>query len=737
MERPAPFRLIRGSQRRRPCAWLAVMTLASVVPGPAIRAADEPAGRPFAWTITPNQTATFVADPEAAALLNQLAEFSTRLLRWSDTPRPPVILANQVVKTAFLPFVEEWRGLHPGAPKLTSQVVIDRVNRGFLALESPRLVSVTLDRPVAVVRPNPVDVLSGEAVELPIVVRNPRPTAATFTLRQAGAGTPLQTVTLAPDQAWGFFLDVVPPEQGTELSLVLECDGTAVPIAVPLRRHPAGRLHVVVRDEHGRATAARGYLTGADRRAYAPRGVMPRIVTGDCGQPFAGDCYFYAPGEFDVTLPAGPAALEFVKGFEYRPAARTVEVVPGGETRVEIRLERWSDLAGSGWYSGDVHVHANLFAATTTRLTDVLHAAEAEDLNVVNILPCNDPRTTIISDRQYFTGAPDPVSTTNRIVYVNEEMRNDIFGHVGFLNLRTFVEPAYFGWPHSPFPYDSPSNFPQVAAAKAQGGVATYVHPALPSEFPVDIALGVADTIDAMSQSDEEFTTALWYRLLNCGFRCPISAGTDSFLNIPSHLIPGAGRLYVQCGSPLTYGGWIDAYRRGRSFATNGPLLTFSVNGHGPGDEITAERGPVVLEVRGTVRSQVPFDTVEVIVNGRVAGTVTGTPPATEQEIATRVTVRSSAWVALRVRGPGHRLAPNDKAVFAHTSPVYVTIAGAAPVERADARFFVDQIDALIAKLDQRGRFEHAGDRDAIVARFRAAQDRYRALAGPTPISQP
>ena len=32
--------------------------------------------------------------------------------------------------------------------------------------------------------------------------------------------------------------------------------------------------------------------------------------------------------------------------------------------------------------------------------------------------------------------------------------------------------------------------------------------------------------------------------LVNCGFRCPISAGTDTFLNIPYHLIPRAGRVF-------------------------------------------------------------------------------------------------------------------------------------------------------------------------------------------------
>lgn len=141
------------------------------------------------------------------------------------------------------------------------------------------------------------------------------------------------------------------------------------------------------------------------------------------------------------------------------------------------------------------------------------------------------------------------MSDPDHLVYFNQEMRNDLYGHVGFLNLKSFVEPAYTGFPHSPYPFDYPANYSQAAQAKAQGAVVTYVHPRLPSEFPVDIALGVADTIDAMSQGDEEISTGYWYRLLNCGFRCPISAGTDSFLNIPHHLIPGLGDSTLRVGN--------------------------------------------------------------------------------------------------------------------------------------------------------------------------------------------
>ncbi len=681
-------------------------------------------------TITPFQTATFVGDAEAARLLNGLAEFSTQLLYWTDTPRAPVTAAGRTVKNAYAPFYDEWRGVRRAGPRLTAASVVSQVSDGFLSLTGPRLVRVTIGDEVTLGPVNPVDVVGGQPASVPIVVQNTRSTAVRLTLQDsADASRPAYVVDLEPRQAWGFFYGFTPTGSAASARLTVRAAEVNKEMELPLRRRAVGRVQVSVVDEHGQPTPARVYLNGADSRAYAPAGSMARIVLGDYAQPFAGDSYFHTTGNFAAELPVGAAAIEVVKGMEYLPVRTTIEVTAGGRQALEVRLQRTANLAADGWYSGDVHVHANLFAEKRITLPDVLLVAKAEDLNIVNLLPCNDPRTTTITDLPYFTGKPDAVSEKNYVISVNEEMRNDLYGHVGFLNLKSFVEPAYFGWPHSPFPYDFPGNYPQAAQAKAQGGVVTYVHPGLPSEFPVDIALGLADTIDAMCQNDEEVTTRLWYRLLNCGFHCPMSAGTDSFLNIACHLIPGAGRLYVHAGRELTYAAWIDAYKRGRSFATNGPLLQFSVNGHEAGDEIRADHGPVKLEVVATVESIVPMDAVDLIVNGRSVKRIALGADKFKLQIKEPLELAESAWVALRVHGPGHRLAPNDREVYAHTSPVYVTIGGRPVAAPEDARFFVEQIDILIARVDQRGVFENRAQRDELVRRFREGQDVYRQLA--------
>lgn len=678
-------------------------------------------------TIMPFQTATFVRDPEAAAELAEFSEFSARLLYWTDTSREPVVLAGRMLKSSLMPFVDEWRGARPPGSAAAGGMVRARVTDAYRALEGPRLARIVIGAETTITPPARADLLGDGPAEVPWVVENRRDVPVQLSLSLPGTTAPMLTATLAAGQTRGFFLAI--PVPGPDVAaLVATVDGRPHPVQFSVRRHPPGSLVVEVLDETGAPTPARVYLKGADGRAHAPEGTMHRIVNGEFGQPHAGDAYFYTAGRIDLAVPAGEVELEIIKGLEYQPVRLTVPVAPDRPARATVRLERLARLKADGWYSGDVHVHANLFAQTLITPRDVLLVAQAEDLNVVNLLPCNDPRTTTITDRQYFTGRPDAVSTPDHILYFNEEMRNDIYGHVGFLNLKSFVEPAYFGWPNSPFPYDHPGNFPQAAAAKAQGGAVVYVHPALPSEFPVDIALGLADTIDVMSQNAEDLPTEYWYRLLNCGFRCPVSAGTDSFLNIPVHIIPGAGRVYVQTGGTFDYQRWIDGFLAGRSFATNGPLLRFTVDGQGPGADIRSD-GPIEVEVAGEARSIVPMEALELIVNGRAVRRWEAGPDPRAVRFSGKITLDQSGWVALRVRGSGHRLAPNDREVYAHTSPVYVSVGGRRVASRPDAEFFIEQIDILIAKMDARGNFAHRGQRDEIAARFRAAQEIYRRIA--------
>ena len=102
----------------------------------------------------------------------------------------------------------------------------------------------------------------------------------------------------------------------------------------------------------------------------------------------------------------------------------------------------------------------------------------------------------------------------------------------------------------------------------------------------MDVALGKVDYYEALGFVDDyEATAKVWYQLLNCGFRLPAGAGTDAMANFASLRGPvGMNRVFVKSGAPLEHRRWLAALKAGRSFATNGPLLGFTLKGRELGE---------------------------------------------------------------------------------------------------------------------------------------------------------
>lgn len=321
------------------------------------------------------------------------------------------------------------------------------------------------------------------------------------------------------------------------------------------------------------------------------------------------------------------------------------------------------------------------------------------------------------------------------MVYWNEELRSTIWGHLTLQNLTQLVEPIFLGFKGTTHPYDIPTLADVEQEAIDQGATVSYTHPASNLQdlydraytakgLPVDAALGRVHTMDVMC-GGYEASRDLWYKLLNCGLRVHAAAGTDCFLNRIPSLPPGWGRAYVRLPDGLTYRGWIDGQKAGRSFISNGPALAFSVNGKLPGATIKLEEpGNVVTRI--LARSQFPLDKVEIIQNGKVVGKGPAFG-ATEVEFDARVEFKESGWVALRVSGPNN---PNviRRNPVAHTNPVYVEVRGKPQNAGADAEYFLKWIDRLEGDLKKRDRM-HTGAKH-IQSQLNQARSRYRAVAG-------
>ena len=250
-------------------------------------------------------------------------------------------------------------------------------------------------------------------------------------------------------------------------------------------------------------------------------------------------------------------------------------------------------------------------------------------------------------------------------------------------------------------------------------------------EFPVDLALGQVDALDVVSNTPEMPAAELWYRVLNTGLRCALSAGSDSFTNIMMHWIPGGARVYVRVPGEFSYQAWVDNYRKGRSFITNGPFLSLRVNGKEPGEELQLwdEQGPISVTVEAEVDSIVPVDELQIIVNGSLLKSQAIHGGGARARITHQVVLEKSSWIAARAVGPGHLLIMNDPQAFAHTGPVFCYLNNQPIRSPEDARFWVTWIDELIEDVNDRGTFSTDQRRVEVIELFRQAQAVWADLA--------
>jgi Tol biopolymer transport system component len=495
-------------------------------------------------------------------------------------------------------------------------------------------------------------------------------------------------------------------------------------------RRPNGSLKIRTVDKAtGQATVARVAVVEKGGKFHAPPGALYRIDRG------VG--HFYCRDAAELRLPAGEYQLRVSRGPEYRVVRKTVRIEADKTADTTVALERWIDAASLDLYSGENHIHANYgYGEWYNTPETMLLQCEGEDLNVCNFMVANSDGDGVF-DRSFFRGRPDPLSKPRTVLYWNEEYRSTIWGHMTLVNLRQVVEPIFTGFKDTTNPFDIPTNADTADRTRRQGGLVSYTHaaydPADPYKgaytakgLPVDAALGKVDSVDL--NNSYAAAVPLWYRLLNCGFRLPASAGTDCFLNRVVSRLPGSDRAYVRIDGEFSYARWIDGLRAGRSFVTTGPFVELIAGGQRPGG-IVRLAGPAKVKVTAKAWWHLPLRRAELVQGGKVIATKEFAADGPwelswEQEIP----FEQSGWLALRTVGAPHPDNPGGEA-YAHTSPVYVEVAGRPPAARADAQFFVEWINRLETALRERDRIPTAEEKARVMAQLESARAVYAKIA--------
>ena len=473
----------------------------------------------------------------------------------------------------------------------------------------------------------------------------------------------------------------------------------------------AVRARVRVTDAHGHPIFASG------RQAW---------LDGQNGHVFT-----YTPlgGELQFEMPAGEYHIEAARGFEYVPTPWAGTFAAGQVTFLDLTLQPVSGPSFEGWHSGDHHFHLNYGGQVLLAPDALVPMMHGEDLDVATPLSANLHTRRI--DENYFAWTrPEPP-----LIQFGQEIRSHFLGHTGHIGVSALYWPWYWGPGYPVYGQDDRSNAGALQETRRQGGVTTYVHPVtvrtpfggetpvgIPLELVSDAVLGDVDTIElACLWSDELGTADAWYRLLNVGVPIAPSAGTDAMVDFFRTMAIGTTRVYVRVPQPLTMDRYLAGLRAGRSFVTNGPLLQFTAGGGEPGDVIKPAAGPTAWQLQ--VASAVPFERVEVLVNGRVVWTGDGLTQPGAQTYEGTLTAPAGGWIAARVHGGVTAWPAMDSYPFAHTAAIWFGAIGSAdPAAAAQA---ATELLAALDVAEQRVKTSYADTpTPALLGRLRDARQK-------------
>ena len=513
--------------------------------------------------------------------------------------------------------------------------------------------------------------------------------------------------------------------------------GAETPVVATKRRYPGPRASLTL--DIGRP--ARVSIIGSDGRAAAPDDAWMRADDGFNRSLQSSEThYFDCKVLCTIDLPAGDTSIWVQHGFRVLPWRRTVTLAAGSSPKINVTLQP-NDLPASfgTWRSADLHVHMNyggLYRATPETLW---MQARAEDLDVVyNLLVNKEER---VPDISYRVGL-DPASGHGVTILHSQEYHTSYWGHLGLLGLSDhYLAPGFSAYQNSPLASPYPDNGAVADLAHAQGALVGYVHPfdtvpdpardkTLTNELPADVAHGKVDYMEIVGFSDHQATAAVWYKLLNLGFRLPAGAGTDAMTNYASLRGPvGMNRVFLDTGGDSRPAALLAALKAGRTFASNGPLLGLDVEGQHPGG--TVERSSAgQIRYRIALRSPVAVDHLELVRNGKVVKAFRLAGDRRSFDGAGHLDVDAAGWVLLRAWNDGADPLILDIYPYATTSPVYLNLPGALPPDPVDAAYFAAWLDRVIADAEGRQDFRDGHERQATLDYLREARDLFRGRDG-------
>ena len=438
-----------------------------------------------------------------------------------------------------------------------------------------------------------------------------------------------------------------------------------------------------------------------------------RVIDGDTAQPVACTVTVRTPdgkvlsdhpsfrggfrveGEFTKAVPAGRLTVTVSRGFDYVPVEQTIEVREGESTDLKVSLRRQSPLRRLGWVTGDSHVHMAHgertievdfpFAALSGRAEGLDYLALAQHWYVAKTTPEE------LADVCLFSSTSDFLLTWNLEAPKNywKGDAGKCVGHGWTVGMKGRTPDgrdaiaellSLSAWDYESEKVSVP-NFEIQALIHSLGGIVSYTHPHrwwtgkwggqgiypveenkfvsnLAAELPFDTVAGPTyDMIDILMRVNEREVNrkglALWFMLLNHGYRITATASSDATFDNPGGAVPGAVRNYTRIDGPVTMDRIAAAMKAGRNFVTSGPLILFRAGKNQVGDVVKAP-----AKLAAEIQAWPAGTKIELIRNGEVVRRFDSDQATFE------IDERETAWYVARALG-------SSDTQVAITNPIY------------------------------------------------------------------